>query len=106
MQYLLVTAKAKKTGDAITAPVLIDGVENGQTDSVLLLDRGVYGISVKTKGAETRTVLVDNSTQEKPVTVSIDIEDVEQTPPPEAPVSGPSILSKLIGVFFNKNKKA
>ena len=108
MQYLQVDAKNIKTGEMIDSLVLIDKVENGCTGTVLVVDPGVYSLSVKENGAETRTVLVDNTTQENPLSVIIEVDSCEEQikkDAPEKPLWGPPFVQKFIGMLLRSNKK-
>jgi len=72
VQFLVVNAKKRKTGDFINdIPVLIDGVENGATGSLIKMDGGTVDLSVSANGAEETTVDVEDTTQTNPLQVNI-----------------------------------
>ena len=75
MQFLIVWAKKRGSEEYLrNLPVLIDGEENGVTDNPIKLDEGTVDISVKVHGAEEVTVDIENTTQENPLWVIIEVD--------------------------------
>ena len=75
MQFLIVRAKKAGSDELLqeALPVLINSEENGQTGSPIKLDAGTVDISIKHVLSEVKAVTVENTTQENPMEVIIEV---------------------------------
>lgn len=76
MQFLIVNAVKKDSSVYIEADnhsVLVDGEKNGNLNNTIILDEGCLDISVDMPGAEEITIDLEDTTIEKPMVVTIEV---------------------------------
>ena len=75
MQFLIVRAKKAGSDELVNIPlpVILDGEENGETGNLIKLGRGTVDISVKHMRSEIRAIKIENTTQDKPMVVIIEV---------------------------------
>jgi len=75
MQFLIVWAKKRGSEEFENGhPVLIDGEKNGVVNCSIKLDEGTVDVSVDAPGADETTVDIENTTQENPLWVIIEVD--------------------------------
>ena len=90
MEFLTVYAQDRATEIIhYGIPVLINSEANGCTGMPIKLDQGLIDISVDWEHAETRKVMLENTTYEKPFKLVIMVGEVPQ-PAPTTAVGGPN----------------
>lgn len=72
MQFLIV--HAKKQGQNLNLPVLIDGTQNGYTDNLIKLDEGTIDVSVDYPKSDPVTIDLENTTVMSPIEITIELE--------------------------------